>query len=66
MSFCRDCADYGGTCPHSGEPCDPEVRINWTADRQAEFIMSGMSESEALRKAMEDWYTYMVVEPTKR
>ncbi len=24
MSICRDCADYGGTCPHTGEPCDPK------------------------------------------
>lgn len=20
---CRDCADYDGTCPHDGTPCDP-------------------------------------------
>jgi len=23
--MCRDCADNNGMCPHSGEPCDPEM-----------------------------------------
>ncbi len=21
--MCRDCADHDGTCPHTGEPCEP-------------------------------------------
>lgn len=38
----------------------PDERENWTADRAAELMMSGLSEADALRKAMEDWHTYKV------
>lgn len=25
--MCRDCADENGTCPHSGIPCDSDIRL---------------------------------------
>ncbi len=37
-----------------------ERRESWTADRQAELMMAGMSKADALRRAMEDWHTYKV------
>lgn len=41
---------------------EPDDRENWTADRQAELMMAGLSGADALRKAMEDWHTYKVQE----
>lgn len=43
---------------HNVEPCDE--RDNWTVDRQAELMMAGLSEADALRRALEDWHTYKV------
>jgi hypothetical protein len=34
--MCRDCADEDGTCPASGEPCDPTEQVIWRYRRACE------------------------------
>lgn len=40
MSLCRDCADYNGTYPNTGQPCDPDMKIHLIPENMTEAQLS--------------------------